>query len=62
MIVWNGMDLISLALCGVLLLISVVLIIIGMIQKKLQERRDKKNQEWWDKRERIENDSTRINT
>lgn len=54
MIVWNGMDLISLALCGILLLISVVLTIIGITQKKLQERRDKKNQEWWDKREREE--------
>lgn len=50
MIVWDGFKLIGLGISLVLLVLVGICFIIHVIAEKLHERRDKKNQEWWDKR------------
>ena len=54
MIVWDGFKLIGLQISIVLLVLVGIYFIVCVIADKLHERRDRKNQEWWDKREREE--------
>ena len=51
MIVWNGMDLIALGICAVLLILGGLLMLIGLISQKCNDRKKKRDREWWDKRE-----------
>ena len=41
MIVWNGIDIIAIIVCGVAVLFLIGLIVIESIQKKIKERRKK---------------------
>lgn len=54
MIVFDGFKLIGLGIMLVLLVLVGIYLIFCVIADKLHERRDRKNQEWWDKREESE--------
>ena len=45
MIVWNGIDIIAIIVCGVAVLFLIGLIVIESIQKKIKERRKKEKKQ-----------------
>lgn len=51
MIVFDGFKLIGLGIMLILLVLVAIYLVICVIANKFHEKRDKKNQEWWDKRE-----------